>query len=380
MKLKRLSYKELNSGWTLRPMEFLPDMTLLVGVSGVGKTRILGAIGQLVDMCIGNPTLPISWKVEFSIDTDEYSWEGQFENLLQLNDDNPDSPADVYDDPENNENKIESEKVIRNGVLILERNLKETLFHKVRVPRLSSLKSVLFSLAEEPDVAVIAKAWKTVRHIGRDSMQFGEQHSVVRRYRGMKGHSGENYAEEIRQDHLTTRSKLLLAWLFSKDAFTNVIAKFKEVFPQVEDVHFRKREDYNEWVLYLKERGVPRTVSEFNFSAGMHRTLMHLARLLLWIPGTIILIDEIENSLGVNCINFITDEILFRSSEMQFVITSHHPYIINNVDARFWKIVSRKGGRVSVKNATEFGIKSSSHESFLKLMNLDDYIEGIVKS
>ena len=43
MKILELSYEDKATGWKLNPVQF-SDLNLLVGVSGVGKTKILKAI------------------------------------------------------------------------------------------------------------------------------------------------------------------------------------------------------------------------------------------------------------------------------------------------------------------------------------------------
>ena len=49
---------------------------------------------------------------------------------------------------------------------------------------------------------------------------------------------------------------------------------------------------------------------------------------MLWPDGSVILIDEFENSLGVNCLDEITEDVVKESRRLQFILTSHHPYII----------------------------------------------------
>jgi len=108
----------------------------------------------------------------------------------------------------------------------------------------------------------------------------------------------------------------------------------------------------------------------------MLKTFMLISELYLSVEGIVILIDEFENSLGVNCINIISDLIL-GNRKLQFIITSHHPYIINKVGMEHWKIVTRKGGVVTAKDAKDFGLGKSRHEAFMQLINLDEYNEGI---
>ena len=78
---------------------------------------------------------------------------------------------------------------------------------------------------------------------------------------------------------------------------------------------------------------------------------MHLLELALASPGTVIVIDEFENSLGVNCLPALSDLLLDHARELQFILTSHHPYVINNIPSTWWKVVTRQGGVVTVKDA-----------------------------
>ena len=87
--------------------------------------------------------------------------------------------------------------------------------------------------------------------------------------------------------------------------------------------------------------------------------------------------DEFENSLGVNCIDELTNDILNSERNIQFVLTSHHPYIINNIPYQNWKIVTRKAGKVTIKNASDYRIGESRHDYFIQLLQLDDFNNGI---
>ncbi|MFN6033676.1 MAG: hypothetical protein ACK48B_06445, partial [Dolichospermum sp.] len=71
----------------------------------------------------------------------------------------------------------------------------------------------------------------------------------------------------------------------------------------------------------------------------------------------------------VNCIDSVTDLIL-ENRDLQFFITSHHPYIINNISPAYWKIVTRTGGLVSVKNSEYFHISNSRQKAFIDLINI----------
>jgi AAA15 family ATPase/GTPase len=101
----------------------------------------------------------------------------------------------------------------------------------------------------------------------------------------------------------------------------------------------------------------------------MFKTLMYISQLYLSPNNSVILIDEFENSLGVNCIDSVT-ELILNNQNSQFIITSHHPYIINNISPAFWKIVTRQGSLVTVKNAQDFHISNSRQKAFIDLINI----------
>jgi AAA15 family ATPase/GTPase len=128
--------------------------------------------------------------------------------------------------------------------------------------------------------------------------------------------------------------------------------------------------------IQIKEKGVNNWIFQNNISSGMLKTLIHISELYLSPEGTVILIDEFENSLGINCIDVVTD-LLVENRNIQFILTSHHPYIINNIGMEHWKIVTRKGGVVTVIDAKDLNLGKSRHQAFMQLINLEEYSEGI---
>ena len=102
----------------------------------------------------------------------------------------------------------------------------------------------------------------------------------------------------------------------------------------------------------------------------MLRTIVHLSDIFLSNDGSVILIDEFENSLGINCIDILTDDLIHENKNLQFIATSHHPYIINNIPYEYWKIVTRKGGHINIRNASDYHLGKSKQEAFLQLTKI----------
>jgi hypothetical protein len=93
--------------------------------------------------------------------------------------------------------------------------------------------------------------------------------------------------------------------------------------------------------------------------------------------GAIYIIDEYENSLGVNAIDFLPQFLLDYGEKVQFLITTHHPYLINSMPIKSWRVFHRKGSRVVIKNGAEFETKygKSKQQAFVQLLN-DPFYAG----
>jgi len=134
--------------------------------------------------------------------------------------------------------------------------------------------------------------------------------------------------------------------------------------------------------IQIKENNVEDWIIQPQMSSGMHRTLMQLSELYLCPAGTLILIDEFENSLGVNCMDELTTDLqTFPHRNLQFIITSHHPYIINQIDFKNWKLVTRTGSQVVVREASDIiDFKKSRQRAFMQLMQLEEFTDGVKTS
>ena len=91
--------------------------------------------------------------------------------------------------------------------------------------------------------------------------------------------------------------------------------------------------------------------------------------------GSVYLIDEYENSLGVNAVNFLPGFLSEFGEDAQFLITSHHPYLINSTPMTNWSVFQRSGSKVKVQAGEELMVKygPSKQDAFIQLINDPDY-------
>lgn len=376
MKLKSIKYINNEQEWGFEKVDFF-DLTLLVGVSGVGKTQILRSIYALKKIAKGSNENGVKWEVEFeTLKGNTYFWRGEFENLksqdelLEL----------IGSDKEVIKPKIIFEEIILNERTIIERNQERFTFNGNEMPKLISTESAINILKEEELISDLYDNFKLI--IYRDHTQKeGVRFSRFSIERLKKKYT--NF-QEIKESDLETFDKLGLVYDIEKSVFEEIKSHFIGVFPQVEDLKVEPIKDnelsnfiFEATIIQIKEVGVQKWIPHNRMSSGMLRTLLHIAEMYLWNEGTIILIDEFENSLGLNCIDVLTEDLIYDDNNIQFIATSHHPYIINKIPFDYWKIVTRKGGIIKTFDAKEFDMGNSHHDRFMSLINHPFYKQGI---
>lgn len=380
MILHSLIYENKALKWSLKKANF-QNLSLLVGASGVGKTQILKSILKLSDIAEGKSISGVKWSIEFETLAGEYyEWSGEFENKGDVDfSDNDD------DDLKRNKPSIISEKLKLNGSLIIRRNSKSIYFNEVKTVKLPNQQSVIYLLKEEELIKpafdgftkiVFSDQTGSTREAYR--IKFSDTQKLLKSKKSLKA------IQESKED---IRIKLFLAYKNAPKTFNTIKQRYIDIFPQVEDVKVEPLDyDDDEDVpfffkeypfIQIKEKGVDRWIKQGNISSGMFRSLIHISEIYLCSEGSVFLIDEFENSLGINCINELTSDILSSKRQIQFILTSHHPYIINNVDYHNWKLVTRTKGVVKTHKPEKYNIGKSKHDAFMQLIQLEQYQTGL---
>jgi len=380
MKIERFQYHNKALQWELEPVSF-SDLTLLVGISGVGKTQILQALLNLKRIAEGKSRNGIEWNVEFStIEGHKYQWTGEFETQNRIFSDEvtflPDNDEGIRDKP-----AIIAETLVKDGATIVTRTPDDIFFLGEKTPKLSPSSSSISLLSEEDSIQPASNAFRRIIY---------SDQSVQRSLRVLDSKFDKLAAKydtltKIRESDLDTQTKLALVYRNHEEVFGRIKNRFLDIFPQVTDIKIEPRDNSEDMpaffadipIFQIREDGVKNWIEQDKISSGMLRTIIHVAEMYLWPDGTVILIDEFENSLGVNCIDVITEDLLLNNRRLQFILTSHHPYIINNIGTRYWKVVTRKGGIVTAHDASSLGLGESSHDAFMQLINSDKYRDGI---
>jgi predicted ATPase len=379
MKILSLSYKDKALKWSLEQADF-DKLTLLVGASGVGKTQILKSIMRLKSVADGKSISGIKWDINFvTLDGKTYEWEGEFENKGDL-----DFSDDEDDDIKRNKPSIINEQLKVNSKIVVSRDKESIIFNGSSTVKLPNQQSVLYLLKEEDLIKPAFDGFNKIIYSDQtDStreafrIKFSDTQKLLKKHKTL---------ESIRESAEDIRIKLFLSYKNSFKTFQQIRDRYIDIFPQVEDIKVEPL-DYEDEVdlpfffkeypfIQIKERGVEKWIKQEYISSGMFRSLIHISEIYLCSEGSVFLIDEFENSLGINCINELTSDILASKRQTQFILTSHHPYIINNIGFSNWKLVTRTKGVVKTHNPYEYNIGKSKHDAFMQLIQLEQYQTG----
>ena len=365
MQIKELTYINHITGWNVRNMN-INKLTLLVGASGVGKTQILKSILSLAKVANGRSLNGVEWCIEFTIDKNQYEWRGCFDQLDSIE-------TNLFTDRIVVPIAFESLKI--NDLVFVHREGSKIIYRDEETIKLDSNKSVVALLKEEQDVAPIYQAFRRVYKLNTDRL--GVKVSPIKDI--------EEKQPTLQEIKMTTRlslvEKLFMLRKFNFPEYTQIKDTFIDIFPSVQDIDFATVslfDDTTAQILKIKERGVESWIGQSDISSGMHRTLLQIIALNLAIDGDIILIDEFENGLGINCINILADYIINPDADIQVIMTSHHPYIINSIPVNRWNIVTRDISDIYIYTASDLNIgQHSHHDAFMQLMQTPQFKTGV---
>ncbi len=268
--------------------------------------------------------------------------------------------------------------------IIIRTQQKGIIFKGKETPKLSPFQSIVELLNQEEDISPVQNVFDKIvesKNIPISNSLFRLSASILKRYE-------DSSLTQIKNSGLRIQIKLALVYRYDREEFDKIKSLFTEIFSNIEDIKIDalNKDEFplalanflkEAIIIKIKEKNIDTWIRQENISSGMLKTLMYISELYLAPDDSVILIDEFENSLGVNCMDSVTD-LICENKKIQFIMTSHHPYIINNISPEYWKIVTRKGGLVTVKTAEDFHISSSRQKAFLDLINvLEDYPEGL---
>ncbi len=393
MLINEFMFEDRKAKWRIDDVTF-QRFNLFVGGSGVGKTKILDALQRVSSVALDKEhnlgdANGVHWSIKFSHDDILFHWEVKTTLVERSRD------FDVEDGSENapiRSPEIAFERLIADGRVIIERDQETFTLNGDKLPKLKQSESALVLLAEQTPLTVVRNAFR--RFLFEERAISSEDSKVLLLMLDTKEieQLRKKYASLAMLQERTQMPDILRAFLLQenhKAEFKKINDLFCSIFPTVVEIQIHRASDdselervpYKDALFFcIKERGIDRWIPHTEMSSGMRRTFIMILETTLAPPGTVVVIDEFENSLGINCMPQVTDFILGHTKNIQFVITSHHPYIINSIPISSWMVVRRNGNRIFVQSAKDIPQLSarSHHDAFTRLLNLPLFQESSV--
>ena len=344
----------------------LRKVNLLVGQTSAGKTRLLNAIFNLGYVAVREKVDKFGrWQVRFRTSNEIYDYRLDTE----LAKTGPIVVKEIL-------NKEESQDLRQ----IVNRNGREFYFDGKLMPRLPVDQTSIHLLADEELIRPVAQGFGRIlkRRFDHDELEKAGHFTIVDR----------NLETVLREQkslfHLWNANIPLSLQLYYlkacfPDRYTSVVSQFKELFPSIItcDVARMKREDIPFEtkgivpIFVVSEKSVKGPIGVQDLSSGMKKVLLILTDIVSAPEGTVYLIDEYENSLGVNAIDFLPNFIMDYESSIQFVMSSHHPLLINELGIDSWLVLTRNGSKVAITPGTKLKERygRSKQRVFTQLLN-----------
>jgi AAA15 family ATPase/GTPase len=370
------SYKGLqNEPWEFEETS-LGKVNLLVGASGSGKTRFLNTVFNISTSAVkGEPFRLGEWTI--TVETKEYEYKWEYKGERDEKGTNFISREAISRKLLNSDGQAEN---------VIDRTRELFLFLGQKLPKLQMDRLSVTLLKEEESIRPLYETFTKVQR--RNFHDEGLQAALALQPllpKTIIEVRTEGLSRLFSQENALS-AKMYLMKENHRDLYDLAVETFIQVFPSIRecDIQLLEKEPIFKIpsggivpVFAIKEKGVNKWIALHELSSGMQKVLLIVTDILTLPEGSIYIIDEYENSLGVNAIDFLPQFIMDHGESIQFLITTHHPYLINNMPMNCWRVFRRAGSKVSLKQGAELKSKygASKQEAFIQLLN-DPFYSG----
>lgn len=367
VRIKWIEFTNVETGLKIEKIDFYEDVTLLVGLSGAGKTQILNAVEYSLNLAVRKDVIlrPYDVSMGIYIDGVNYEWSYKIDSVKKdiLILENQDKYCFAY------------EKLVRDGNIVFERNgdsINVVGYDKVPQPKRD--ESLLSQYSEDKKfeklIAGIRKLYSVEIELAVRGGISTENFSRLKAKVTDTLKRDENTEFKV-FSHLPAAVKIYIAKHYYQDLYIKIFEAVKELFMEIEDIDVIEDEERELYLVAIQVYG--EKLLQNDISNGMLKTIYYIVELFTMSEDSLVLIDEFENGLGVNCIDLLADLLLYARTDLQFIITSHHPKIINGIEKSRWKIVDRNAKTVKNCDSEDYGIGNSQHDAYFNLINRWEY-------
>ncbi len=373
-------YKDNYKGKQSDEWEFeetvLNNVNLIVGASGSGKTRYLNTIFNVSSsIAHGQPFRHGYWRV--TVRTEEYEYIYEYDGVT-IDGNNQIKKEFVK------RKLIDSQEQFEN---LIDRTSDAFFFCGKKLPKLQFDKPGITLLKEEEKISPLYETFSKVqiRKFNDEGLKDALVYQNVTPELLNLSKSNDGLLA-LWKSQIALSAKLFLLKEKFPEQYNLIVDAFKQVFTSIKDCEvaivesppISIRVQGVVPVFLIREEKVDKKIPLPELSSGMQKVLLILADIITLPKGSIYIIDEYENSLGINAIDFLPEFLDGHGTDVQFFITTHHPYLINNMPMKTWRVFHRNVSRVSIKSGEELEEKygKSKQQAFVKLIN-DPFYSGI---
>ncbi len=357
--------------WSFSETEF-NNINLIVGVSGAGKSRFLNALFNLSSTVVTGqmPTIVgaggfFLGKLHIVIEVGKYKYDWSYNGIIASNNKGIITEC-ITRKSINNNSKLE---------VLVERTSESFKFLGKTLPKLPRDTPSVNLLKEENILSPLYEVFARVkrRSFDREGLQ-----DTINMQNIPKNIKIKNINDLL--PYKSVSAKMYLLKKFRPELYSIATKYFKDIFPTIEKMEVKEMLSpfpNNIAPLFsIKEKGVTKWIGLNELSSGMQKVLLIITDILTLPDGSIYMIDEYENSLGVNAINFLPDFLAEHGGNNQYFITTHHPHLINNMPVEYWYLFNRQGSTVNITSGIDlkkqYGI--SKQKALTQLINDPQYL------
>lgn len=363
MKIQWIEFQNLRTGLKIERIYFNKDITLLVGLSGVGKTQILHALEYSLNLAVDKDVTLHPYRVGMGIliGNDEYEW---FYEINKTNE-------NEWIINEENKYEFSFEKLTHNGQDIFERRKEKVkVIGYDKVPQPKKDESLILQYSEDENFVNLISGIRKLYSVEMESaVRGGIKSEIFSRLKSIvtDAFSHERDVEFKTFSHLPTAMKLYITKKYYHGLYIKIFEAVMELFPEIEDIDVEEDSIRETYLVSIQVYG--KKLLQYDISNGMLKTIYYIIELFTMSEDSLVLIDEFENGLGVNCIDLLSEMMLSERNDLQYIITSHHPKIMNAVDKNKWRIIDREDSTVTNCDDKAYGIGNSQHDAYFNLIN-----------
>lgn len=369
MKIKWVEFENLETGLKIERVNFFNDVTLLVGLSGAGKTQILHAIEYSLKLALGKVFYFHPYKVCLGILINEHLYEWSYTLQKQ-------KKPSVFSFESAEEYFFVNEYLScdrKNVFIRTSDNVEIKDFTNIPTPKRD--KSLIDQYSDDSHFNELVTGLKNLYNIDMDMdvRKYLETDSVNDFKTKINNTFKRKSKINIRTfSHLPTPLKLYLAKIHYSDIYNQIASTINDIFPEIEDIDMVEDTDRDYYCVQISVYN--KKIFQRDISNGMLKTIYFIIELYTAAENSLIMIDEFENGLGINCVDFITSLLLEERSDIQFIITSHNPKIIDNIDYTSWRIIERNKNIIHNYDCNSPGYAfDNRHDAYYNLVNKWSY-------